>query len=144
MEANSDFANFKEMVKEYLTINNELLEINQGIKQINAEIEELVADKRQEIAEMKAAITEKNDQKAALEPYLMKFMKQYEYYDIKTSLGRLKYKESNVKKRITKEVIQARIEKIFENHEKKSEIIQMIFNADEREKREGLKYQPGE
>ena len=142
MEANADFANFKEMVKKYLTINNEVLEVQMEIKQKKAEIEELITAQKQEIEELKHTIAEKNEQKATLEPYLMKFMKQYEYYDIKTSLGRLKYSESTAKKRLTKEVIKERVEKIFENHEKRNEIIQMIFNSDEREKREGLKYQP--
>ena len=136
-----EYANFREIVKKYLTINNEIIEIREMMAEVEEEMDEIVATKKEEYDALKTQIPDRLTQMAALEPFIMEFMQKEDLKDINTNIGKIKYKETNSKKRLTKEVIKERVEKLFENHEKRDEILKMIFDTEEREKRAALKCQ---
>lgn len=139
MDNNIEFNNFKEIVKRYLTLNNTAKQYETKSKEIKAEIDEIIKERVEMRKKLKEKVEEQKKQMDAIEPYIMQFMKKNDILNLNTRLGNIKYKESNCKKRVTKDVIKERIEKLFENHENREDILNQIFNTEERETKKQLK-----
>lgn len=134
-----EFDNFREIVKRYLTLHNTAKQYEKRSKEIKAEIDEIIKERVEMRKTLKVKVDEQKKQMEAIEPYIMQFMKKNDLLNLNTRLGNIKYKESNCKKRVTKEVIKERIERIFDGHENREQILQQIFDTEERETKKQLK-----
>ena len=74
--ASMEFNNFKEIVKRYLTLNNNAKQYMDQSKQLKSEIDEMIREKVEARTVIKAKVGEQRKQMEAIEPYIMKFMKK--------------------------------------------------------------------
>tara|TARA_B100000287_G_scaffold431795_1_gene489759 strand:- start:743 stop:1123 length:381 start_codon:yes stop_codon:yes gene_type:complete len=90
---------FKENVKEWIGIDDEIAELNKKIKELKAK---------------------KNKQ---LEPKITLFMRQYNISDLNTDGGKLKCNERNTKKPLSKSLIKQSLSEFFKQDEEKVETV---------------------
>lgn len=102
---------FKNVVKSYLQIDNDIKKLRQVVK-------------------------EKNNQKNVLMPRIIDFMTQYNIEDLNTQEGVLRYKKTFVKSSLSQTNIKTKIIDFFDNSKKSEELTKYIF--DNREKVEKI------
>jgi hypothetical protein len=90
---------FKENVKEWIGIDDEIAELNKKIKELKAK---------------------KNKQ---LEPKITIFMRQYNISDLNTEGGKLKCNERNTKKPLSKNLIKQSLSEFFKQDEEKVDTV---------------------
>jgi len=90
---------FKENVKEWIGIDDEIAELNKKIKELKSK---------------------KNKQ---LEPKITIFMRQYNISDLNTEGGKLKCNERNTKKPLSKNLIKQSLSEFFKQDEGKVETV---------------------
>ena len=90
---------FKENVKEWIGIDDEIAELNKKIKELKAK---------------------KNKQ---LEPKITIFMRQYNISDLNTEGGKLKCNERNTKKPLSKNLIKQSLSEFFKQDEGKVDTV---------------------
>jgi len=90
---------FKENVKEWIGIDDEIAELNKKIKELKAK---------------------KNKQ---LEPKITLFMRQYNISDLNTDGGKLKCNERNTKKPLSKNLIKQSLSEFFKQDEEKVDTV---------------------
>lgn len=90
---------FKENVKEWIGIDDEIAELNKKIKELKAK---------------------KNKQ---LEPKITLFMRQYNISDLNTEGGKLKCNERNTKKPLSKNLIKQSLSEFFKQDEEKVDTV---------------------
>lgn len=130
MEQSGHYDHFKEVLKRYLTINNQIKEIDAQMKELKAEMDRLIEERmahRKALAEKKVEMAK---QMEVLEPHIMSFMKKEDIYDINTPMGRIRYKEQKRKKKPTKDDIKERLMTIFDGHDRRDEIIASIYKEE--------------
>lgn len=102
---------FKNTVKSYLQIDNDIKKLRQTVK-------------------------EKNNQKNVLMPKIMEFMSNYNIEDLNTQDGVLRYKKTFVKASLSQKNIKSKIIDFFDNSKKSEELTKYLF--DDREKIEKI------
>ena len=90
---------FKENVKEWIGIDDEIAELNKKIKELKSK---------------------KNKQ---LEPKITLFMRQYNISDLNTDGGKLKCNERNTKKPLSKNLIKQSLSEFFKQDEEKVDTV---------------------
>ena len=90
---------FKENVKEWIGIDDEIAELNKKIKELKSK---------------------KNKQ---LEPKITIFMRQYNISDLNTEGGKLKCNERNTKKPLSKNLIKQSLSEFFKQDEEKVDTV---------------------
>ena len=90
---------FKDNVKQWIGIDDEIAEMNKKIKDLRAK---------------------KNKQ---LEPKITLFMRQYNISDLNTEGGKLKFNERNTKKPLSKNIIKESLAEFFKEDENKVDTV---------------------
>lgn len=95
----TELSYFKENVKEWIGIDDQIAELNKQIKELKAK---------------------KNKQ---LEPKITLFMRQYNISDLNTEGGKLKCNERNTKKPLSKNLIKQSLSEFFKEDEEKVDTV---------------------
>lgn len=111
-----ELQDFKNQVRNWLRLDNELKEITSKMKMLNNERKQ-----RKKFIDI-------------LSVKIMKFMSEHEIDELNSREGILKYKKSYVKKQLTQKEIKDNILSTFKNVDKIDEILKSIFVTDKVEK----------
>ena len=110
----NQLANFKEKVKQYLNLDDD-------------------------IRKLEKVIREKKQTKQKLTETILTFMNDYNIEDMTTGNGKLKRSVSYTKKPLNKETLKSKLGEYFKNYEKGEEIANYIIDKRDKEERVRLK-----
>jgi hypothetical protein len=111
---NSDLKQFKEMVRKWITIDDE-------------------------IRQLKNAIKERTRQKKELDPNILKFMGEHSIDDLSTKNGKLKYQVTNYAKPITRDRLASALNNYFNDAERAVSVADYVMENRERAERISLR-----
>lgn len=111
---NTILDNFKNKVKVYLNIDDEIRSLEKTIR-------------------------EKKRHKQQLSEFILTFMGDYNIEDLTTGTGKLKRSISYTKKPINKETLKSKLGEYFKNYEKGEEVANYIIDKRDKEERVRLK-----
>ena len=109
-DTNPEFIDFKENVKEWITLDDDIKTLN-------------------------AALKERKEKKKELTPKVLNFMNEYEVHDVKTTDGQLKFSKSVTSKPLNKKYLVSRLGDFFKDYNKGEKAVDFIYeNRDKEEK----------
>ena len=109
-DTNPEFIDFKENVKEWITLDDDIKTLNLALK-------------------------ERKQKKNELTPKVLEFMNEYEVHDVKTTDGQLKFSKSLTSKPLNKKYLVSRLGDFFKDYTKGEKAVDFIYeNRDKEEK----------
>lgn len=109
-DTNPEFIDFKENVKEWITLDDDIKTLNIALK-------------------------ERKEKKKELTPKVLDFMNEYEVHDVKTTDGQLKFSKSVTAKPLNKKYLVSRLGDFFKDYNKGEKAVDFIYeNRDKEEK----------
>ena len=109
-DTNPEFLDFKENVKEWITLDDDIKTLNNALK-------------------------ERKKKKQELTPKVLDFMNEYEVHDVKTTDGQLKFSKSLTSKPLNKKYLISRLGDFFKDYNKGEKAVEFIYeNRDKEEK----------
>lgn len=109
-DTNPEFIDFKENVKEWITLDDDIKTLNLALK-------------------------ERKQKKNELTPKVLEFMNEYEVHDVKTTDGQLKFSKSLTSKPLNKKYLVSRLGDFFKDYNKGEKAVDFIYeNRDKEEK----------
>ena len=109
-DTNPEFLDFKENVKEWITLDDDIKTLNLALK-------------------------ERKQKKNELTPKVLEFMNEYEVHDVKTTDGQLKFSKSLTSKPLNKKYLVSRLGDFFKDYTKGEKAVDFIYeNRDKEEK----------
>jgi len=109
-DTNPEFIDFKENVKEWITLDDDIKTLNIALK-------------------------ERKEKKKELTPKVLDFMNEYEVHDVKTTDGQLKFSKSVTAKPLNKKYLVSRLGDFFKDYTKGEKAVDFIYeNRDKEEK----------
>ena len=113
-DTNPDFIKFKEHVREWIMLDDD-------------------------IKTLQKAITDRKKRKTELTPYILKFMNEYELKDLETHGGKLQYAKSFNLKPMNKQFIISKLSDYFKDISKGEKVASFILDNRDREEKVRLK-----
>ena len=109
-DTNPEFLDFKENVKEWITLDDDIKTLNNALK-------------------------ERKKKKQELTPKVLDFMNEYEVHDVKTTDGQLKFSKSLTSKPLNKKYLISRLGDFFKDYNKGEKAVEFLYeNRDKEEK----------
>ena len=101
-DTNPEFIDFKENVKEWITLDDDIKTLNLALK-------------------------ERKQKKNELTPKVLEFMNEYEVHDVKTTDGQLKFSKSLTSKPLNKKYLVSRLGDFFKDYTKGEKAVDFIY-----------------
>ena len=113
-DKNPEFQEFKDNVKEWITLDDDIKTLNIALK-------------------------ERKKKKQELTPTVLNFMNEYKVHDIKTTDGQLKFSKSMTSKPLNKKYLINRLGDFFKDYSKGEKAVEFLY--ENRDKEEKMKLQ---